>query len=58
MYFGRKCKISWSNDDLERFLMFLKVRESIRCQGAMADRVKDVDTLSERVEYEHELFML
>ena len=45
MHLGGKCKISWSNDDLERFLMFLKVRtlwtphESIRSQGAMAGRV-------------------
>ena len=36
MHFGSKCKISWSNDDLER----CKVPESIRSQGAMADRVK------------------
>ena len=26
MYLGGKYKVSWSNDDLERFLMFLKVR--------------------------------
>ena len=38
MHLGGKCKISWSNDELERF--FVPPHESIRFQGAMADRVK------------------
>ena len=43
MYLGGKCKISWSNDDLEKFLKIWALcapHESIRSQGAMADRVK------------------
>ena len=55
MYLGGKCKISWSNDDLE---MFLKSghfepppHESIRSQGAMADRVKLVNIFANDVFY-------
>ena len=34
-----KCKLSWSNDDLESFLKIRALCESIRSQGAMADMV-------------------
>ena len=44
MHLGGKCKVSWSNDDLERFLKVRAIcappHESIRSQGAMTDRVK------------------
>ena len=43
MHVVGKCKISWSNDDLERFYKsghFEPPRESITSQGAGADRVK------------------
>ena len=47
MYLGGKCKISWSNDDLERFYKSGHFepppRESITSQGAGVDRVNDSD---------------
>ena len=43
MHLGGKYKMSWSNDDLVRFLTVWALcgppHESIRSQGAIADRV-------------------